>query len=83
MKLDLNKTSLKDKILNSNTCIFIFCLVFSFIFVYSTGTLCFSFVRFELSEEVFNIDKWNIIIRFLFLFIWLVLTGLLFSENKK
>lgn len=83
MRLNLNKTSLKNKLLKNNLIIFLIYLVYSFILIYLIGTLCFSFVNFELSRNIFDINRWHEMIRFMFLFLWIVLTCLLFSENKK
>ena len=83
MKLDLNKTTLKNKLLKNNLIIFLIYLVYSFILIYLIGTMCFSFVNIELSRDIFDINRWHEMIRFMFLFIWIALTCLFFSENKR
>lgn len=83
MRLNLNKTSLKNMLMKNNLIIFLICFVIAFSEIYLIGTFCFSFVNFELSRDIFDINRWHEMIRFMFLFLWIVLTCLLFSENKK
>lgn len=85
MQLNLKKKSFKDKLnkfMKGDLFLFLYCVVLTFIVMYTTCTLFFSFIYFEFSSSIFDIGRWDTALRGIFAVIWVVFTFMFFAYKK-